>query len=53
MITAYFCIIYDRAGQKLVAMRRAAQFKAILKRGLIRVFDEQYEAGSRKGVGLR
>jgi hypothetical protein len=43
-VTAYFCIIYDHTGQKLLAMRRAVQFKAMLKRRLIRVFDETLRA---------
>jgi len=43
-VTAYFCIIHDGSGQKLMAIRRASQFKAMLKRRLIRVFDETLQA---------
>jgi hypothetical protein len=43
-VTAYFCIMYERSGQKLVAIRRAAQFKAMLRRRLVRVFDETLQA---------
>ena len=43
-VTAYFCIVHDRAGGKLLAIRRAAQFKGMLKRRFVRVFNETLEA---------
>ena len=43
-VTAYFCIIYDQDGNKLLALKRAAQFKAVLTRRLIRFLDDTLEA---------
>ncbi len=43
-ITAYFCIIHDRENNKLVAIRRASQFKAVLKAHLIQIIDDTLKA---------
>lgn len=43
-VTAYFCIIHDQDGNKLLALKRATQFKAILKRRLIRILDDTLQA---------
>jgi len=39
-IVSYFAIFRDRAAQKLMAFRRAMQFKGILKKKLIRFSDD-------------
>jgi hypothetical protein len=43
-ITAYFCLMCDSKGNKLLAIRRAAQFKAILKVRLIHLVDDSLKA---------
>jgi hypothetical protein len=43
-ITAYFCIMHDRAGNDLVALRRSAQFKAVLEARLIQFIDDTFRA---------
>jgi hypothetical protein len=43
-ISVYFCIIYDRDDNKLVALRRASQFKAVLKTHLLRFIDNGLHA---------
>jgi hypothetical protein len=43
-ITAYFCIIHDQQNIKLVAIRRASQFKAVLKARLIQLIDDTLRA---------
>jgi hypothetical protein len=43
-ITAYFCIIHDQDGNKLVAIRRASAFKAVLKSHLIRLVNDSLQA---------
>jgi hypothetical protein len=43
-IGAYFCVIYDQNGEKLVAIRRAAQLKATVKKRFIRILDETLHA---------
>jgi hypothetical protein len=43
-ITSYFCIIHDHDGNKLVAVKRASQFKAVLKSHLIRLVDDSLQA---------
>lgn len=44
VISVYFCIIHDSEGNKLVALKRAAQFKAVLKRHLVRFIDDGLHA---------
>lgn len=36
---AYFCRLHDTAGNKLTAVRRASQFKGVLKKRLVRLLD--------------
>jgi hypothetical protein len=43
-ITAYYCIIHDRENNKLVAIRRASQFKAVLEAHLIQFIDDTLQA---------
>jgi hypothetical protein len=43
-IAAYFCVMHDRQASKLVALRRAAQFKAVLKARLIQLIDDSFHA---------
>jgi hypothetical protein len=43
-ISAYFCILHDAQGNKPVAIRRAAQFKAVLKARLVQFFDDSLRA---------
>ena len=39
-ITAYFGVVHDQENNKLVAIKRASQFKAVLKAHLITVIDD-------------
>ncbi len=43
-ISAYFCVLHDQDGNKLVAIRRATQFKAVLSARLIRFVDDSLKA---------
>jgi len=43
-VSAYFCIIHDRDDNKLVALKRASQFKAVLKTHLLRFIDNGLHA---------
>jgi hypothetical protein len=43
-ITAYFCIVEDEDGNRLVAIRRSAQFKAVLEARLIQFIDDTFKA---------
>jgi len=43
-ITAYFAIVHDHEGNKLVAIRRATQFKGVLKAHLIRFVNDSLRA---------
>lgn len=43
-ISTYFCILHDRNGNKLVAIRRSAQFKAVLGARLIQFIDDSFRA---------
>jgi hypothetical protein len=43
-ISAYFCIVHDQKQNKLLAMKRASQFKAVLKAHLISFIDDTLQA---------
>lgn len=43
-ITAYFCVMHDQEGNALVAIRRSAQFKALLEARLIQFIDDTLRA---------
>jgi Domain of unknown function (DUF4868) len=43
-ISAYVCVLHDQEGNKLLAIRRATQFKAILRARLIRLVDDSLQA---------
>lgn len=43
-VSAYFCIWHDRADNKLIAIKRASQFKAVLRARLIRLIDDSLHA---------
>lgn len=43
-ISAYFCVLHDRDGEKLVGIRRASQFKAVLGARLIQFLDDSFRA---------
>jgi len=43
-VTAYFCVIHDQENNKLIAIRRASQFKAVLRAHLIQVIDDSLRA---------
>jgi hypothetical protein len=45
-ITAYFCVLHDREGNSLVAIRRSASFKAVLEARLIQFIDDTLRAVS-------
>ena len=43
-VSAYFCIIHDHEQNKLIAVKRASQFKAVLKAHLISFIDDSLKA---------
>jgi hypothetical protein len=43
-ISAYFCVLHDHAGEMLLGIRRATQFKAVLSARLIRLVDDSIRA---------
>ena len=47
-VSCYFCIIHDRAQNKLLAMKRASQFKAVLKSNLITLLNDSLRAVNEK-----
>lgn len=43
-ITAYFCVLHHKGGDYIIGIRRATQFKAVLKARLLQFLDDSLKA---------